>query len=84
MQVVCRENTTAMWNKLIMIHEQNVVGNVCMLQRQMNILTLQEGDNNVGFIARAEMIAKQLSNLGEKPNDATSMATNFFLITSES
>lgn len=67
LQVVCCENSTAMWNELLMIHEQNVVGNVCMLQRQMNILTLQEGDNNiVGFIARAEIIAKRLSNLGGK------------------
>lgn len=50
----------------------------------MTILTLQEGDNNVEFIARAKMIANQVSNLREKPNGAIVMAKIFFRITSES
>lgn len=78
LQLVCCENSTATWDKLIMICELDVVGNVCMLQRQMNILTLQEGDNNVEFIAHAEKIAKELSSLREKPKGAIVMAKIFF------
>jgi hypothetical protein len=51
-----------MWHKLISIHGQNPIENVCVLQNKMCFLK-REGDSISSYLNKIEMITKLSSEL---------------------